>query len=157
MRSKRVTYWMLIDHEEWMFATSRYTTLEEGAAVRILMARAQEQDLTTERDLAGVVGLSLYRWRKLAPTVMPLVERLMKHTTFHKRIGREKLPEATKRLIYQRDGEVCAYCGATDGPFDIDHREPVAQGGTNDPSNLCVACVPCNLSKRDKPLSEWLQ
>jgi 5-methylcytosine-specific restriction endonuclease McrA len=49
--------------------------------------------------------------------------------------------------IFTRDGHVCAYCGDTDGPHEIDHICPVSRGGSNDPSNLTVACVPCNRSK----------
>lgn len=57
--------------------------------------------------------------------------------------------------IYRRDGYVCAYCEAVEGPFEIDHIVPVTRGGSNDPSNLCVACKPCNSSKGDRLLSEW--
>lgn len=56
--------------------------------------------------------------------------------------------------VYRRDGEVCRYCGATER-LSIDHIHPRARGGTNDLNNLCVACIPCNSSKCDRPLSEW--
>ena len=58
--------------------------------------------------------------------------------------------------VYRRDGYVCSYCGDTDGPFAIDHIHPLSRGGSNDISNLCVACRACNSSKGDKLLvSEW--
>lgn len=58
--------------------------------------------------------------------------------------------------IFQRDGEVCCYCGETEGPFEIDHRHPRSRGGTNDPANLCVACRRCNRSKSALTGEEWL-
>ncbi len=57
-----------------------------------------------------------------------------------------------RQSILERDGEVCGYCGATEGPFEIDHIYPRSKGGNNDPSNLMVACRPCNRSKRDRVL-----
>lgn len=38
----------------------------------------------------------------------------------------------------------------------IDHVIPRSRGGTDDMDNLAVSCAPCNLSKGDKLLSEWL-
>lgn len=70
---------------------------------------------------------------------------------------RKAIPEIVRDGIYIRDGFVCAYCGNCDGPFHIDHIHPVAKGGTNDPKNLTVACVRCNISKGAKPLHEWRQ
>lgn len=63
-------------------------------------------------------------------------------------------------LKVQRDvqGEgCCAYCGAEQGPFEIDHIHPWSRGGTDDRENLTLACRPCNRSKRDKTLAEWMQ
>lgn len=66
-------------------------------------------------------------------------------------------PISTKlrRQVFQRDGEVCAYCGDTTGPFHIDHRKPVAKGGKDTLGNLTVACRSCNLSKGCKTTEEW--
>lgn len=48
----------------------------------------------------------------------------------------------------------CVYCG---GPYEhVDHVTPHRRGGTDDPSNLMPSCLPCNNSKRAKPLAEWL-
>lgn len=51
-------------------------------------------------------------------------------------------------------GLVCAYCG--DDPVTFDHVVPRSKGGTDDPENLVPACRPCNASKSDKPLDEWI-
>lgn len=58
-------------------------------------------------------------------------------------------------LVFQRDGECCTYCGATDTRFHVDHIVPVSRGGTNHIDNLCVACYECNSSKADLLLEEW--
>ncbi len=61
-----------------------------------------------------------------------------------------------RRIIFARDGHECAYCGTTEGPFEIDHKTPRSRGGTNDPENLAVACRTCNRSKRAMTVEEWL-
>lgn len=70
---------------------------------------------------------------------------------------RQPIPTQTASLVRARVGERCAYCGATDGTFHFDHLFPVAHGGTNQPSNLVVACQSCNLAKGSKTLREWME
>lgn len=58
----------------------------------------------------------------------------------------------SKRLRYEilrRDNHACRYCGAAapDAKLTVDHVIPVALGGTDEPSNLVTACVPCNGGK----------
>lgn len=67
------------------------------------------------------------------------------------------LPAAVRDAVYKRDGEICRYCGNTEGPFQIDHIEPVRRGGSDRLENLTVACRTCNLAKGATPLDEWLQ
>jgi 5-methylcytosine-specific restriction endonuclease McrA len=40
-------------------------------------------------------------------------------------------------------------CSLAHSDVVIDHIVPLALGGTNDPSNLTVACETCNAIKRD--------
>lgn len=51
--------------------------------------------------------------------------------------------------VLRRDGHACQYCGrlAPDVILHIDHVEPVALGGSDDPSNLVTACKDCNSGK----------
>lgn len=53
-------------------------------------------------------------------------------------------------LAFARDGECCAYCGTTEGPFEVDHIIPRAKGGENTVENVTVACRRCNRSKKDR-------
>lgn len=49
------------------------------------------------------------------------------------------------RLVLERDGYVCAYCG---GVADTaDHITPKSRGGDDGLDNLVAACRPCNSSK----------
>jgi 5-methylcytosine-specific restriction endonuclease McrA len=52
----------------------------------------------------------------------------------------------------------CAYCGQTHNPDEltIDHIIPVSQGGRNDITNICLACLSCNSSKSDRTPEEWV-
>lgn len=66
------------------------------------------------------------------------------------------IPDEDLRRIY--DEEWCSYClkyvdrtGRT-----IDHVTPLSKGGKHSLENLVMACKPCNSSKSDKDLQEWL-
>lgn len=39
--------------------------------------------------------------------------------------------------------------------YHVDHRIPLAKGGSNAPENLCISCPTCNLSKGAKLPQEW--
>lgn len=73
-----------------------------------------------------------------------------------KEAGRSAIPTDVRASVLNRDGGKCVYCGTEDGPFHYDHLWPVSRGGRNDPSNLVLACAPCNLSKADRSLLEWV-
>lgn len=58
----------------------------------------------------------------------------------------------SKRLRYEilrRDNHTCRYCGAMapDVALHVDHVDPVALGGTDEPTNLITACQDCNAGK----------
>ena len=63
---------------------------------------------------------------------------------------RREVPLKLRHQILERDGFRCCDCGATPSPtvkLHVDHRVPLAMGGTNDPSNLRTLCQDCNLGK----------
>lgn len=66
------------------------------------------------------------------------------------------LPAALKTDVSDREGHTCTYCGDISGPFEFDHIFPVSRGGKDVPSNITLACVPCNRSKGAKTLREWM-
>ena len=62
------------------------------------------------------------------------------------------MDERTRRLVRQRAGHRCEYCGLTEAQspvakLQIEHIVPRKHGGTDDPGNLALACIDCNLHK----------
>jgi 5-methylcytosine-specific restriction endonuclease McrA len=56
----------------------------------------------------------------------------------------------------KRQKGMCYYCGAKVGnKYHVDHVVPVTRNGSNDPSNLVIACPICNIKKSDKLPHEW--
>lgn len=52
---------------------------------------------------------------------------------------------------------ICSYCNAWSDKLTRDHITPVAEGGTDDPDNIVVACQPCNSKKHTKSLLQVAQ
>jgi len=52
----------------------------------------------------------------------------------------------------------CAWCKRPCGAaYHVDHVMPLARGGSNWPSNLCIACPTCNMRKKAKLPHEFAQ
>lgn len=62
-----------------------------------------------------------------------------------------------KEYLLQKWGRKCAYCGAENVPFEIEHILAKSKGGSNRVSNLCLSCHSCNQSKGNKPVEEFLK
>lgn len=58
--------------------------------------------------------------------------------------------------LLNRDGWLCANCGADCGLLTIDHIVPVANGGTDIMDNFQWLCLTCNGSKSDHGLEQWV-
>ena len=59
---------------------------------------------------------------------------------------------ATRRLVRERAGNRCEYCGLlqahlTFSVFHIEHIIARQHGGSDDPDNLALACYHCNWHK----------
>ncbi len=68
---------------------------------------------------------------------------------------RETIPKSQRFEILKRDGYRCQLCGASqaDGAtLHVDHKKPLAIGGTYDDNNLWTLCDACNLGKSDREL-----
>lgn len=61
------------------------------------------------------------------------------------------------REQYRRQKGMCYYCQKTVkwGKHHVDHVVPLSRGGSNDISNLVIACASCNLKKNNKLPHEW--
>jgi 5-methylcytosine-specific restriction endonuclease McrA len=51
------------------------------------------------------------------------------------------------QYLHWRYASKCAYCSASDCEFQIDHLTPVSKGGSDEITNLALACKACNQKK----------
>jgi CRISPR/Cas system Type II protein with McrA/HNH and RuvC-like nuclease domain len=61
-----------------------------------------------------------------------------------------------KSELLKRDGNFCFYCGRSPDYLEIEHKVPQCRGGSDDLSNLVLACYFCNNHKATKTADEWL-
>jgi len=65
--------------------------------------------------------------------------------------------EELKAQLVKEQAGLCVCCGEKlAGDLDVDHLTPVAQGGTNDESNLVIVHRKCNQEKSSKTFVEYL-
>lgn len=72
-----------------------------------------------------------------------------------KKPRRKPLSKKIRFEVFKRDGFTCQYCGrmAPDVVLEVDHINPVANGGENDIMNLVTSCQDCNRGKGKRKLS----
>ena len=61
-----------------------------------------------------------------------------------------RFSDAKKAKIRRKYNNRCAQCGNGGQRLTIDHVVPLADGGSNDISNLQLLCGPCNQRKGSK-------
>lgn len=88
----------------------------------------------------------------------PATKAMKKIEAAHRRLGRIG-PRPKKEMIlskYQTQRAKCYWCLKPLGKvYHLDHVNPISRGGTNDVSNLVLACPSCNLSRGNKLPHEW--
>ena len=68
------------------------------------------------------------------------------------------IPQQIKYEIFSKSEGLCRYCGKDIGPNgEIEHKTPLARGGSNDKENLVWACYQCNKEKANKTEEEYLE
>jgi hypothetical protein len=69
---------------------------------------------------------------------------------------RKAIPKSVRFEVFKRDSFTCQYCGrkAPDVVLEVDHINPVANGGENDILNLVTSCRDCNGGKGAKLLTD---
>jgi len=63
------------------------------------------------------------------------------------------IPLEVRKYVFERNNYQCQSCHKTDltaKALQVDHIIPLAQGGTNDFSNLQTLCAKCNRAKSSK-------
>ena len=69
---------------------------------------------------------------------------------------RKNISKKIRFEIFKRDKFTCQYCGqeAPDVVLNVDHINPVKNGGDNNITNLITSCFDCNNGKRARLLSD---
>jgi 5-methylcytosine-specific restriction endonuclease McrA len=85
------------------------------------------------------------------------------HAHNRRALKRNALGSHTKEEVFQqleRQKIKCYYCkkklSKGKDNWHADHIVPISRGGSNDISNIVIACPPCNMRKHNKYLHEWL-
>jgi len=159
--------WLRFNPSEWMTATMMMSAKERGAYITLVAAIAVTGGRMPDRPqiCAGACGLSVQAWKKMrlmfvanghlevvdGYLICPLLDIWLN------RAPRGPIPVATRRAVFERDGQCCVYCGSSEGPFHLDHVIPVSLGGGASEDNLVVACRSCNLSKGARTAEEWMK
>lgn len=64
--------------------------------------------------------------------------------------------EDVRALFEQQEG-LCYYCNKNLPPYHIEHKIPLARGGSDYKENICLACPTCNYRKRTKTDEEFFE
>ena len=67
---------------------------------------------------------------------------------------RTALPNSTIRQVFARAGHRCECCGRKGGRLDVHHRDPVSEGGSNDPGYLELLCRACHTKNHQPDFEE---
>ena len=85
-----------------------------------------------------------------------------------KKRKRTGVPKGIRNEVFKRDDYTCVQCWAQKGDvkpdgskvkLEIDHKKPLAKGGTDEMSNLQTLCQDCNRNKNDvyQLVGKWLE
>lgn len=117
---------------------SEHPEAREPARIASLEYAAAHRERQRERDAASIVERATRKARRRSLEVGAP--------------GHATAEQIQARIDFY--GGLCAYCRKR--PFEhLDHVIPLSRGGSNWPANLRPACRWCNISKRDRKLSEW--
>ena len=107
-----------------------------------------------KKNKQKVVDL-LRRWKKANPERARELARVGANNRRTRKVANGgTFTRADIEAIYLKQNGTCAACPATER-LEIDHVLPVILGGSSDPSNLQLLCLPCNRSKGSKHPDTW--
>lgn len=61
-----------------------------------------------------------------------------------------------REYLLEKWNRECAYCGVENVPLEVEHIQPKSKGGSDRVSNLALACHPCNQSKGNQDIQDFL-
>jgi 5-methylcytosine-specific restriction endonuclease McrA len=80
---------------------------------------------------------------------MPAVLRLVRYVKLH---WRKEQPKWSKKRLFLRDNDTCAYC--PEPAQTIDHVTPRTHGGGSTWDNTVACCLKCNRKKGSKTVKQ---
>lgn len=148
--------------------TSHLTLEEDGAYNRLLRLCWMTPGCSLPDDAAWIARRMRVSSADFDRVVRPLLDEFFKREKgrvfspfldacideYRRKTPRPAIPLQVQRLVRERDGDVCRYCGGDSGPFHLDHVIPWSRGGEHDEENLVVSCAACNWAKGDNTPEE---
>jgi hypothetical protein len=134
---------------EWRMANPERMKVYAGTSKRVYDASRYKADPEHAKERAN-------EWRKRNPAARSdIIHRRRARKLGND--GNEPITEAHLKLLLDAQDGCCRYCRTPLGKDKhLDHRIPLARGGSHAPSNVCWACPTCNLRKNRKTESEFL-
>jgi 5-methylcytosine-specific restriction endonuclease McrA len=134
-----------------------HPALDAGAKLELHHTRIPFDTGLSEEEIHAHLGSlqPFVSWYSEGPGIYITVRNYRKFVGDPGRLPADEWAKLRK-AVFERDNYTCRYCGARGVRLECDHVIPISRGGSNDMDNLATACLPCNRSKRDKMLSEWL-
>ena len=136
----------------------RFMVIDPRAGSVLSIAEAKTEALAAARRLLLPIDLhqtgAEHQQAKLWPD-----ERLEHLVPAAAPPGRRRPVSRRRREVFEKSHGRCHYCAVVprlDGKWHVEHQMPRALGGGDKLPNLVAACVPCNLSKRNRTAVEFV-
>jgi hypothetical protein len=148
---------------DYLADTAHLNAAQSGAYLHLIMHYWQAGGLPQNDDaLARIARMTPAEWKNSKEIILGLFEPngwgiipAQSATGGSDEARRPNIPTDIRNAVFERDGNVCSYCGSSDGPFQIDHMIPWVVCREHAIENLVVACCWCNWSKGALTPSEW--
>jgi hypothetical protein len=144
------------------FADTLELTANQHCALRLLLLETWIRGFVANARLPTVARANKIEWKAIKPVILPLLAnvrpRIAQSLAQLRRFDGQRLPsgdwDIIRRIIFERDGYACIYCGSNNR-LEGDHVLPLSRGGSNAFENLVTACKPCNRAKGSRTPEAW--
>ncbi len=133
-------------------ARERQRYKDEGPRIRAREARRYQRE-------SEIIKARISRYRAENPDKVREQRRPgVNAARARKQAAPGKFTKADISKLLNSQNFICAACPVDiSESFHVDHMTPLVRGGTNWPDNLQLLCGPCNLSKGQKTMAEWIR
>jgi hypothetical protein len=147
---------------DYLADTTHLSTEAHGAYILLLMVMWKSGGELPNEDkaLARIVRATPAKWQKMKAEILGffvVVEGNLYHKYSTMCHPKASVWQRLRKQVFERDEYICSYCGVEANPPECDHIYPASKGGPAILENLTTACIPCNRSKHDKLIQEWMQ